>query len=141
MVLKMNLNIEETDICCPFCLSDAIVEKLSECDEYDGVSVYSYADVISELLKILLISEVDGKEFTFGMVDFDGQGCDYIGEYILTVSDDKSIWVEPAFRNIDGKQELFDSDSYITFVDKKCDSSILARLIGNGESVALFEFE
>jgi hypothetical protein len=137
----MSLNFRESDVCCPMCLSEELIGELLEIDEYEGVSVYANVDIISELLKMLICTEVDDEGFELGMIDIDGQSCDYDGEYILTINYDRTIWIEPAFRKIDGEWELFDSESYVTFVDKNCDEKILARLIKNDENIVMFDFE
>lgn len=133
--------LSKIEVCCPMCLTEKIIEEFLDIDEFDGISVYSDADLVSELLKIFLNSEVDGYGFDLGMVEIDGQGVDYGLEYIFTINQDHTIWIEPAYRNINDKWILFDSESTVTFVNNECNPEILHRLIQNDETVVVFEFE
>ena len=131
-------NIPTKEYCCPVCLTGDILEALMECDEYESVSVYADADLISDLLKILLTSTVDDREFRIGVIDFDAEGFDYELEYVLTINEDFSLWIEPAYRLVNGKWTLFNSESYITFVDDGCDLEVIKKLQSNKEDYLVF---
>lgn len=135
--LKYKDKIQDTNFCCPDSLVDDIVSSLQYTREYECIDIIAHADVITEVICTLLNTEIDGKPFKFGMVDIDGCGFDYIGEYILSIKDDLTIWVEKVWR--DGK--LFDTNAYITYLHADCQYQILNKLEENDNNVLIFDFE
>lgn len=133
--------IQDTDFCCPACLTEELITALQFTRDYEGIDLIADADLITEVIRILLNIEIDDIAFTLGMVEIDGVGADYTGEYVLSINDDYTIWVEPAWRNVNGEEKLFDLDNYITYVHADCDSKILQKLAKEDKNVMIFDFE
>ena len=138
---KNENKIKYTEFCCDHCLTEEILTALQLIREYECIDLIADADVITEVLRTLLNVEIDGEMFTLGMVDIDGGGYDYESEYTLSINDDKTIWVEPTIRYIDGKETLYDTEAYITFLYGECDSKILQKLENGKHNVVIFDFE
>lgn len=138
---KSDNKIKYTEFCCEYCLTQEIMNALQFIREYECIDLIAEADVIIEVLGTLLNIEIDGKAFTLGMVDIDGGGHSYCREYTLSISDDFSIWVEPTWRRYDGKYELLNSESYVTFMHDYSDGDILDKLAVDGNNVIAFGFE
>lgn len=138
---KNENKIKYTEFCCEHYLTEELLTALQLIREYECIDLIADADVIIEVLRTLLNVEIDGKMFTLGMVDIDGGGYDYEKEYTLSINDDKTIWVEPTIRYIDGKETLYDTEAYITFLYGECDSKILQKLENGKHNVVIFDFE
>jgi hypothetical protein len=120
---------------CPDCFTKELINTLKYTRDFESVSLYANADFITGVVRILLNVTVDDEPFKFGMFDIDGEGCDYCGEYVLSINDDKTIWCEKAFR--DG--EMFDSDSFLNFVHTDCSSEVIEYLINNDQRIMEFD--
>jgi hypothetical protein len=134
-------SIKYTEFCCEHHLTEEILTALQFTREYECIDLIADADVITEVLRTLLNVEIDGEMFTFGMVNIDGGEYDYCGEYTLSINDDKTIWIEPTIRYIDGKETLYDTEAYVTFLYGECDSKILQKLEKDKHNVVIFDFE
>ena len=134
-------SIKYTEFCCEHHLTEEILTALQFTREYECIDLIADADVITEVLRILLNVEIDGEMFTLGMVNIDGGEYDYCGEYTLTINDDKTVWIEPTIRYIDGKETLYDTEAYVTFLYGECDSKILQKLEKDKHNVVIFDFE
>lgn len=137
---KINEN-QDTEFCCPTCLTEELIDALQMTRDYECIELIACADVITELMRVLLNIVVNDNVFTLGMVNIDGNGYDYNMEYTLTINDDYSIWVEPTFREIDGDLKLYNSEAYITYLCGDCNSKILKKLEDDGRNVMIFDFE
>jgi len=133
--------IQDTEFCCPMCLTEELLDSYLHLREFECIDLIANADVITEVLRVLLNSELDGEEFTLGMVNIDGVYADYLGEYIMSINEDKKIWIEPAWREIKGEMQLFDTEAYITYIHGDCDSKILQKLDRQDKNVMIFDFE
>ena len=134
-------SIKYIEPCCEQCLAEELITALQFAREYECIDLIADADVITEVLRTLLNVEIDGERFTIGMVTIDGGGYDYEKEYTLSINDDLSIWCEPTIRYIDGKETLYDTEAYITFIHGDCDSKILQKLEKDKHNVVIFDFE
>lgn len=135
--LKYSERIQETEFCCEHSLVQELLEALGNTRDYESIELLADADLITKVTRILLNIELDGIPFTFGMYDIDGEGNDYVGEYILTINDDLTIWCEPAYRN--GK--LISSEAFITYFHDDCNPEILEQLIDYKARVMLFNID
>ena len=132
--------VQETEFCCPICLTEEIITALKTTEGDGCIDLIANSDVITDVMRVLLNSEVDGEMFTLGMVNIDG-GYDYDMEHTLTINNDHTIWVEPTWRNFDGEMKLYDTEAYITYVHDDCNSKILQKLNINKNRVMIFDFE
>ena len=133
--------IQETEFCCPTCLAAELIESAQCAREFEGIELYAKADVITGVLRELLNFKVDGEFLKIGKIDIDGGEYDYCGEYLLTISDDNSIWIQEAWNTYGGNCKLYDSDAYLIFVHEDCNSKILQKLQKDKKNVVLFEIE
>lgn len=138
---KNENKIKYTEFCCEHCLTEEILTALQFAREYECIDLIADADVITEVLRTLLNVEIDGEMFTLGRVNIDGDGYDYEKEYTLSINDNLSIWCEPTIRYIDGKETLYDTEAYVTFLYGECDSKILQKLEKDKNNVVIFDFE
>lgn len=135
--IKSSELIQFTEFCCPICLTRDILDTLDIIGQYECLDIYCNAELATELMRNLLSVEYNGKQFTLGMVDLDGEMVDYCDEYIFTINDDLSIWIEPAWNG----DVLIDAYSKFAFVCGDCDSKILQKLEGQNNKVLIFDFE
>ena len=133
--------VKYAEFCCEHCLTEELLTALQFTRGYECIDIIANADVITEVLRTLLNVEVDGEMLTLGMVDIDGGEFDYCGEYTLSLNDDKTIWCEKTWRYIDGKETLYDTEAYVTFLYGECDSKILQKLQNGKHNVVIFDFE
>jgi hypothetical protein len=133
--------VQETEFCCPVCLTEELINALQLTRDYECIDLIADADVITEVMRVLLNSEVNGEMFTLGMVNIDGGGYDYGMEYTLTINDDYTIWVEPTWRDVDGEMELYNSEAFVTYVYGDCNSKILQQLNKNKNRVMIFDLD
>lgn len=146
----MKYNFKDTellqigDFCCEECLSDDIAQTVYNLRKYETVEVYAKAELIEKLISNLHGSFIDDNEITLGMVDFDGKGNDYVGEYCLSLTDDYTLWCEPACRLNEetGEYELFNSDATLAYVyQEDCHQDLIDMLEKNEVPTLLFGFE
>lgn len=114
-------------------LADEIIEALQLIREYETIDIIANVDVITNVLRSLIIAN---KEFSFGMVDIDGGGFDYTGEYVLSIDDEYKIWVEPVWR--EGK--LINTGAYLTYLHGDCNYRIIKKLDEEDANVLIFDF-
>lgn len=114
-------------------LADEIIEALQLIREYETIDIIANADVITNVLRSLIIVN---KEFSFGMVDIDGGGFDYTGEYIMSIGYDYKIWIEPIWCD----NKLINSEAYITYLHGDCNYRIIKKLDEEDANVLIFDF-
>lgn len=129
--------IQFSEYCCISCLTDDILGAFETVGVSENMTVYAKANVITELIRELLSSQYDGENFKLGMITFDGLECDYVGEYVLTISDDLSVWVQRAF--YDNGNFAFGGDKF-AFVSGDCDSRVIQELEKRKVRTMIFDF-
>ena len=93
---------------------DDLVNAIENLQDYETVTVYGKAKFIEEIIKQIYVLSVgsEGKEITFGLVDFDADSYDYWDEYVLSVDYEYKLSVLPC-RNRNG--DLLGSDEYLAY--------------------------
>lgn len=125
--------IQEADFCCITSLVEDVLSAFQRIRVYETIDIIANADVITNVLRSLIIAN---KEFSFGMVDIDGGGFDYTGEYVLSIDDEYKIWVEPVWR--EGK--LINTGAYLTYLHGDCNYRIIKKLDEEDANVLIFDF-
>lgn len=140
--LKDEELLQITDFCCEDCLTEDIVEAIFHLRKYESIDVYAKAPLIGELVSRLHGSCVDGNEITLGLINFDGSECDYVGEYVMSISDGYELWIEPAYRLKDGEWKLYDSEAILAYVyEEDCKQDLIDKLEKCDVPTLLFGFE
>lgn len=112
--------------------------NIYECvGEYEAVSVYAHADVISEIFRELAYTYYEDEPFELGIIEFDGGGYDYNREYLLTINDDRKVWIERAWN----KDMVIQGDAIVNFVHADCNSKILLKLEDWEQKIMIFDYE
>lgn len=129
--------MKETNYCCIDCFMEEVFNIYGYIGEYEAISIYAHADVISEIFRELSYTYYEDEPFKLGIIDFDGGGYEYDKEYILTINDDKTIWIDPAWND----DRVIQGDSFISFVHADCNSKILLKLEEWEQKVAIFDYD
>lgn len=135
--LKSSEQIQFTEFCCPVCLTRDILDTLDIIGQYECIDIYCNSELATELMRNLLSVEYNGKQFTLGMIELDGVNIDYDRDYLLSINDDLSIWIEPAWNG----DVLLDADGEFAFVCGDCDAKIIQKLEDSESKVMIFDFE
>jgi len=141
---KSNELLQITDFCCEHCLAIDILDTLDKLREFESLEVYAKAELVEELFKILSTTEINGQEIKLGMINFDGVELDYNDVYCLSLSDNYTLWIEPAYRLNEKTSEVstFNSEATLAYVyQEDCDQDLLDQLEKNKVATLLFGFE
>lgn len=138
---KLDEQLQMTEFCCEDCLIEDIIEAFLQSRKYETIEVYAKADLIEELIGMLHGLVIDDNEFKFGMIDFDGKSLDYDDIYCLSISDDYTLWVEPAYRLNEetNRYKLFNSEAILAYVyQEDCKQDLFDKLEENEVPTLLF---
>ena len=131
------IKMKETNYCCIDCFMEEVFNIYGYIGEYEAISIYANADVISEIFRELAYTYYEDEPFELGIIDFDGGQYDYVREYLLTINDDKTIFIEPVWNG----DVVIQGDSFINFVHADCNSKILLKLEDCEQKIAIFDYD
>ena len=94
-------NMEIKNICCEDCLFEELLEKVEKLSEWENITLFAKSSLTEDIIRRFMSIE----EFSFGIVDFDN--FDNTNEYVLSITNEKEIFCEPARKFIDGESTLF----------------------------------
>lgn len=131
MGFKNSNEIEVKNYCNIDCLVSKTINKLLflECnDEYKCVGILTNSEMTEQLIKKYLELEIEEDVnnhvcFKIGLIDFNPE--DYFGEYIISLTNDLKLWVEPAIRNIKGEEKYVYSEFNVAYIYEDCNYKIL----------------
>lgn len=133
--------IQDVEISCEHELVEDMIKSMMLTDEFSCVELYANADIITDVLRILLNVDMDGLMFTLGIVNIDGKGIDYDLDYVLSINTDLSVWVEPALRYVDGNLKTIQSEAFLLYVHSQCNYRIIKNIHKNKDKALIFSFE
>lgn len=142
--LKDEELLQITDFCCEDCLIDDIIQAILHLRKFESVEIYAKANLIEELISRLHGLCIDENEITFGVIDFDACEFDYAGEYVLSITDDYTLWCEPAMRlnEESGEFEPFNSEATLAYVyQEDCEQELINKLEECEVPTLLFGFD
>ena len=87
--------MKEKNFCCIDDFLDDLFNMYGYVNKYDCITIYANADIISEIFRCLAWITYDDEYFEIGQINFDCDGHDYDKEFILSINDDKTIWIQP----------------------------------------------
>lgn len=129
--------MKERNYCCVNQFMDDLFNIYDYIGEYESICIYAHADVISELLRELAHTYYEDEPFELGIINFDGGVYDYGKEYLLSINDDKTIWVEPCWH----EDAIIYGEGFVNFVHADCNSKILLKLEDWEQKVVAFDYD
>ncbi|HHT97420.1 MAG TPA: hypothetical protein GXZ90_05970 [Clostridiales bacterium] len=128
--------MKEKNFCCIDNFLDDLFNMYGYVNKYDCITIYANADIISEIFRSLAWITYDDEDFEIGQINFDCDGHDYDKEFILSINDDKTIWIQPAW---DGCV-VTKGCGIVNYIHADCNSKILIELENCKQKVAIFDY-
>ena len=126
-------NMEIKNICCEDCLFGELLEKVEKLSEWENITLFAKSD----LMEYIVSKFIGLSEFSVGIINFDS--CNNEMEYVMTITEEKYVYCEPARVLVNGKPTLCNYDvgvSYVYQEDVKQD--IIDGLLNDNCDVVLF---
>jgi len=133
MKLNKYENMEIKNILDEYCLFDELLEKVEGLSKWENITLFAKSD----LMEYIVREFISLGEFSVGIINFDNCNSDI--EYVMTITEEKYVYCEPARKLIDSKPALFSYDvgvSYVYQEDVKQD--IIDGLLNDNCDVVLF---
>lgn len=120
MRYNISNRVQKESYCCEVSFIQDVLSTLFNPDlDTDCVDIISDKYMTECILKAICKVEINGFEFDLQMIEF-GLDEDGIDEYRITISDDGSIYIEPA---IDKNAEYYMCDGFM-FVEREVSSDV-----------------
>lgn len=139
--MEYNFNkVQDADFCCKFCFLNNVMSEFEqlESDDYASVVVIANEDLAHDLFRELseVRCECGDRIFGYGFVNFDNY--EYEGEYIISISSDFTLSIEPM---VTDTGDYLYSEGEIIFIHEDCDYKVIERLNDGENKIVIFSFD